>query len=359
MRISLSWSGDRSHAMANALREWLPAVLQAARPWMSSADVAPGSRWGSEIALELQESRCGIICLTPDNLDAPWVMFEAGALSHTLERTLVIPYLLGVQPADLSGPLVQFQVATATRDGTFHMVKGLNRALGDSAVSDTLLDRTFEMWWPHLERELGAVLSAPDSERETTKPLAKRDLAGSRTPRLSETKAGRLLELVKKVSASPMSQEESAQIVDRDSVFVVHGHDHGTMESVARFIERLGAVAIVLHEQPNEGRTVIEKFEVYSNARYAVVLLTGDDAVSGTGPHGQRRARQNVILELGYFLAKLGRSRVCVVHQPGVEVPSDISGLLYIPLDKEGAWKFRLARELKTAGVRVDLNNAV
>lgn len=153
----------------------------------------------------------------------------------------------------------------------------------------------------------------------------------------------------------------TAETLGQD-VFIVHGHDQGTKETAARFIERLGLNAIVLHEQPNEGRTIIEKFVDYSNVGFAVVLLTADDR---GGPHSvepgsyQFRARQNVIFELGYFLGRLGRKRVCVLYREGVQIPSDYQGVLFIPLDDGGAWKLPLAREIKAAGIEVDLNRAV
>lgn len=145
-------------------------------------------------------------------------------------------------------------------------------------------------------------------------------------------------------------------------IFIVHGRDdEGMKETVARFIERLGLNAIILHEQPNEGRTIIEKFVDYSNVGFAVALLTPDDR---GGPRDieagsyRFRARQNVIFELGYFLGRLGRKRVCVLYREGVEIPSDYQGVLFVPLDDGGAWKLPLAREIKAAGFEVDLNRA-
>jgi predicted nucleotide-binding protein len=159
------------------------------------------------------------------------------------------------------------------------------------------------------------------------------------------------------------SDGSAAPQTPQERVFIVHGHNLGIKEAVARFIERLGPAVIILHEQPNEGRTIIEKFESHSDADYAVVLLTADD--TGGPKNGTKtasvsfRARQNVIFELGFFAAKLGRSRVSVLYEEGVEIPSDFSGILYIPVDLGGSWRFKLARELKTAGLTIDLNNAL
>lgn len=144
-------------------------------------------------------------------------------------------------------------------------------------------------------------------------------------------------------------------------VFVVHGHDDSTKETVARFIENLGLHAVVLHEQPNSGRTIIEKFEAYSNVGFAVVLLTPDDfgASSKDTENLRPRARQNVILELGFFLGKIGREKVCVLYKEGVEIPSDYQGVLYTPYDSSGSWRSQLAKELKHAGFAVDLDKGL
>lgn len=142
-------------------------------------------------------------------------------------------------------------------------------------------------------------------------------------------------------------------------IFVAHGHDQAALQGVARLLERLGQDVIVLREQPNQGRTIIEKFEDYADVGFAVVLLTPDDRGGSTSTsYGAQhpRARQNVILELGYFLGRLGRSRVCALYAEGVEVPSDYSGVVYVRIDSEGAWRFSLAKELKAAGFRVDMN---
>ncbi len=115
---------------------------------------------------------------------------------------------------------------------------------------------------------------------------------------------------------------------------------------------------MVLHEQPNEGRTIIEKFEDYTDVRFAVVLLTPDDVggLQDNAGDTKPRARQNVIFEFGYFIGKLGRERVCALVKGNVEKPSDYDGVLYIQLDDSEGWKMRLVRELKSAGYNIDAN---
>lgn len=142
-------------------------------------------------------------------------------------------------------------------------------------------------------------------------------------------------------------------------IFVVHGHDDEAKETVARFIEKLGGRAVILHEQPNAGRTIIEKFEHHSNVAFAIVLLTPDDVGGKSAKTLKQRARQNVVFELGFFFAKLGRNKVCALHKEDVEIPSDIQGVIYTPMDKAGAWRIALMRELKAAGIPLDYDKAI
>ncbi len=145
-------------------------------------------------------------------------------------------------------------------------------------------------------------------------------------------------------------------------VFVVHGHDEAAKEATTRFLEKLDLVPIILHEQASGGRTIIEKFEKYSNdVGFAVVLLTPDDhgASMNESDKLQPRARQNVVLELGYFLGKLTRNRVCALHKGGVELPSDIQGVIYVEMDDAGAWRAKLAQELVQAKCPINLQGLV
>ncbi|HEY1774008.1 MAG TPA: nucleotide-binding protein [Gammaproteobacteria bacterium] len=160
--------------------------------------------------------------------------------------------------------------------------------------------------------------------------------------------------------------KEEAKTLDKGNrdkskrVFVVHGHDVAAREGVARFIQKLGLEPIILHEQPDGGKTIIEKFEHNSDVSYAVVLLTPDDVGSKRGDSTSKpRPRQNVIFELGYFVGVLGRSHVAALVKGEVERPSDYDGVVYISLDDHDAWKMKLARELQTAGHAIDMNNVL
>jgi predicted nucleotide-binding protein len=142
-------------------------------------------------------------------------------------------------------------------------------------------------------------------------------------------------------------------------VFIVHGHDDGARESVARFLERIGLEAIILHEQANQGRTVIEKVVAHGDVGFAVVLLTPDDEGCQKGGVPEPRARQNVLLELGYFIGRLGRDKVCALKRGTLEVPSDFAGVVWEAMDSSSGWKQSLARELQAAGHDIDWNKVM
>jgi len=176
-----------------------------------------------------------------------------------------------------------------------------------------------------------------------------------------KNKVSNLRQLVAKLSLIKTEIKEptisKAPSANSNKIFIVHGHNNEIKVNVARTIEKLGLEAIILHEQANSGKTIIEKFEEHSEVGFAIVLLTDDDlGKSKKDDNLNSRARQNVILELGYFIGKLTRNKVCPLYVPGVELPSDLLGLLYIELDAEESWKFKLAKELKASGLDVDVN---
>jgi predicted nucleotide-binding protein len=167
------------------------------------------------------------------------------------------------------------------------------------------------------------------------------------------------LELLEDGERLPETVSHRAGAVDTGRVFVVHGRDEGLRDQVARLITALGLDPMILAERTNEGRTVIEKFEGASDVGFAVVILSAEDFGRGPDdpewPARPNRARQNVILELGYFIGRLGRGNVAALYREGTELPTDFLGTAYTRLD-DADWRFRLARELKAAGFDVDLN---
>lgn len=148
-----------------------------------------------------------------------------------------------------------------------------------------------------------------------------------------------------------------------NDVFVVHGHDVEMKQAVARILAKIGLNPIILHEQPNKGKTLIEKFEKNADVQFAVVLLSPDDMayeITTTSTDSKPRPRQNVILELGYFIGRLSRERVFALKREGeLELPTDITGVIYTPYDNAGHWHLKLVRELKALGYDVDANALV
>src|SRR5260221_228205 len=131
MKIFISWSGELSQSIAMSLRSWLKNVIQVVEPYVSSEDVEKGTRWFAEIGKNLEEAKVGIGCLTRENMNKPWVLFETGAVSRSIDRSRVIPLLIDLSLADLSGPLAQFQATAITEREMLRLVKSIGTLLAD------------------------------------------------------------------------------------------------------------------------------------------------------------------------------------------------------------------------------------
>ncbi len=157
MEIFISWSGERSLAVAKSLRNWLPKVIQVLRPWISAQDIDKGSRWLIELSEKLKDTNFGIICLTSENLNEPWLLFEAGALSKAIETTFVCPILLDIEPSEVKGPLSQFQLTKYQKNEMLALLQTINNVLENGRIADDFLYETFQLWWPKLESEIGKI----------------------------------------------------------------------------------------------------------------------------------------------------------------------------------------------------------
>lgn len=163
MNVFISWSGEESKAYAEVFRQWLPKIIQACDPFYSPEDIKAGMRWSVEIADKLQETEIGILCLTRDNLNAPWLMFEAGALSKQLESR-VCPILFGLSPADIQGPLTQFQLNEFCPDGVYRVLSSINDLSKPNRLSLEVLKDSFDKWWPDLDSSISKakpIVSSP------------------------------------------------------------------------------------------------------------------------------------------------------------------------------------------------------
>jgi hypothetical protein len=154
MKVFLSWSGDKSHKVALTLRDWLPSVIQSIEPYVSSEDIDKGARWSTDIAKELEDSGFGILCVTKENLHAPWLTFEAGALSKKLEKSYVSPFLFDIKRSEINGPILQFQSTVNKKDDVLKLINTINKACGDNKLSDERIEKAFKAWYPNLQEEL-------------------------------------------------------------------------------------------------------------------------------------------------------------------------------------------------------------
>lgn len=166
MKVFISWSGNTSLKVAQMLREWFPYIINSIEPYVSSEDIDKGARWSTDIAKELEDSTFGILCVTKDNLEAPWLSFEAGALSKTIEKSFVTPFLFDIKRSEVQGPILQFQSTIFDKDDIKKMVKTLNKACGDAGIPETRLDKSFDVWYPTLESGLNELKNTTASSDE-------------------------------------------------------------------------------------------------------------------------------------------------------------------------------------------------
>ena len=168
MKLFLSWSGARSKAVAELLRDWIRCVLQAARPWISTRDLDRGSLWFTEINEQLKDTTVGIICLTQENKNRPWILFEAGVLTKGLSSSRVCPLLVDLETKDVGDPLGQFNLTLPDKHGIYSLIATLNNCAGANALEQIILDKVFETYWQQFEERFENILDAipqPDEAR--------------------------------------------------------------------------------------------------------------------------------------------------------------------------------------------------
>lgn len=160
MKVFISWSGETSKKVAELIREWLPSVLQTVKPYFTPSDIEKGTRWSADIAQELDDSMAGIFCVTKENLNSQWLMFEAGAISKKVDQSLVCPILIGLENSDINGPLTQFQTTLFEKSDFKKLVSDLNKANSSNTLSELVLHNVFEKFWPELEEKITAILKS-------------------------------------------------------------------------------------------------------------------------------------------------------------------------------------------------------
>lgn len=262
-------------------------------------------------------------------------------------------------PPETGVKLIQKQIEKAEQLLAHRPLSSADHAAWDNVTRDYLV-RAFGSRSPNVNEVVSAHSSVPLHLRSSDADFERS--GASRLENQVTMLRGCVQQLETDIELAASGAEETrsraAEPGPPHRVFIVHGRDAGAKDTVARVVERGGLEAVILHEQPSRGRTIIEKLSDHSNVGFAIVLITGDD-VGGPedGSEDLRpRARQNVVFELGYFIAKLGRARVCVLYEEGVELPTDYQGVVWIPLDADGAWRARVVQELRSAGLTADFD---
>ncbi len=247
-------------------------------------------------------------------------------------------------------------------------LEGLRKVLDEMAEVKQLQlhSPAFERWRRDARVAISHTFGSESSHVEDFESQFLSYVNGASVPEVCESAKAILESMIDEINkywedeggASRPSDSYRNEQTNTKEIFVVHGRDEGTKNTVARFLERLDLEPVILDEQPSQGLAIIEKFERHARVNFAIVLLTPDDSGSLQGDEHNLnpRARQNVIFELGFFIGRLGRERVRALSKGEVEIPSDYSGVEYIPLEPSEDWKLKLAQVLKKAGYDIDLN---
>jgi hypothetical protein len=173
MKVFISWSGQTSHKVATVLRDWIPSVIQSVVPYVSSEDIDKGARWSTDIAGELSQSAFGLLCVTKDNVNAPWLNFEAGALGKSVDKSRVCPFLFRIKRSEVEGPILQFQSTICEKEDVLKLLKSINACCADQKIDESRLEKIFDVWWPNLKKELDTITEEkPQSETQDQKHLS-------------------------------------------------------------------------------------------------------------------------------------------------------------------------------------------
>ena len=210
MKIFVSWSGELSHKVALILKDWFPNVIQAVEIYVSSEDVDKGTRWFTDIATELEGASFGIVCLTRENIFAPWILFESGAISKSIHKSKVTPLLIDLSPSDLKGPLVQFQATTTTETDMRKLVKTVNKNI-DEGLKDSQIEASFKKWWPDIERSLDSAIKQAKVKGEKKEVRNEREIL-EEVLQLSRTIARSISELKPRMEVSAPTVLQSSII---------------------------------------------------------------------------------------------------------------------------------------------------
>jgi hypothetical protein len=245
MKAFISWSGLQSKELGEAIRDWIPLVLQAVTPYFTPSDIEKGARWSNDISKELEASSVGILCITRENIRAPWILFEAGALSKSIDKSHVCPILFGVSPADIEGPLKQFQFTAFDKGDMKQLLVTINGKLQDGKLPPKLLEAVFDKWWPDLSDKVSEILGKEDAPNAPIR----------RDRELLEE----ILILARSADASSRSNSVNPRaLIDiANSLIMVHNqqvHRQGSYQDALDLLRPIqGALAYLLRQVSKEG----------------------------------------------------------------------------------------------------------
>lgn len=276
MRILISWSGERSHRLAIALRDWLPDMFHDVDVWVSSHDIEAGVNWSTRLATILADCRLGISCITPENQRAPWLMFEAGAVSKSIETGRLVPVLLGLNPSDLQFPLAQFQNVQASRLGIQALVDVINQSRTTPLASERLA-KHFDRWWPDLERGIDAATAVSVSSGVKSPERSEREILGEilqRVRSIGPTAKGIIEYIGLSIDSRPLLGEEIGRI------------DHLSVPEDMSVQALLDAVWGILSEQADVPPYKYGELWVLRNPRTGRMYLEEEGSPAGfSSPH--------------------------------------------------------------------------
>ncbi|MDT3779159.1 TIR domain-containing protein [Nitrospira sp. MA-1] len=175
MKIFVSWSGKRSKAVAELISDWLKCVIQASQPWISTRDIDRGAIWFSEISDKLKDVSVGVVCLTQENKEKPWILFEAGALAKGLTTNRVCTFLIDLSPEDLQDPLAQFNHTLPVKDSVWELTRTINACLGEKALDERILKQVFDTYWAQFDRNFKEALKE-NPPGEVVPPRSEQDI---------------------------------------------------------------------------------------------------------------------------------------------------------------------------------------
>jgi hypothetical protein len=207
MNVFISWSGEKSKKIAEVLRKWFPSSLHMIKPYFSPDDIDKGTRWENEISKELDKSNFGIICLTEDNIEKPWIMFESGAIAKKLDSSRVCPILFDFERLPNTNPLNQFQAVKYNKTDFKRLFKTINSYSQEHKLEQDVLDDVFEMWYPRLEEQINKILKEEETHVEKEKTKTQKELLQELLELMHYN-----IDLMKKRKSSDSPQLKSYQI---------------------------------------------------------------------------------------------------------------------------------------------------